>query len=170
MHGLVPLIHGTLEVLKQKYATRAFAAKVGLYGADPQEAYYPSASQDIEGDSFDSTRYKYTLTFPAGNLPSVKDGGFWSITMYRMPEKLLVHNPIDRYLIGDHTEGLVFDDGALTLYIQKEKPDSDAEKANWLPAPDPDYAGYDTALFSLTVRIYWPTDEALKGPICPLVW
>ena len=163
-----PPIFGTPEVLKQKYATRAFAAKFGLYGADPQEAYYPSASEDKEGDSLDSTKYNYTLTFPAGGLPPVKNGGFWSITMYRMPQKLLVHNPIDRYSIGDRTEGLVFDeDGALTLYIQKEKPDTTAKQANWLPAPDPDYAGYQTGLFSLTARIYWPTEEALKDPYMP---
>lgn len=163
-----PPIFGTPEVLKMKYATRAFAAKIGLYGADPQEAYYTSATEDRDGDTLDSTKYDYTLTFPAGSLPAVKDGGFWSITMYRMPEKLLVHNPLDRYSIGDRTEGLVFDEnGALTLYIQKGKPDTAAELANWLPAPDPNYAGYATGLFSLTARIYWPTEETLKGIYMP---
>lgn len=164
-----PPIFGPEDVLKQKYATRAFAAKVGLYGADPQEAYYPSAKQDVDGDSFDSTKNKYTLTFPADQLPSknVKEGGFWSVTMYHLPEKLLVHNPIDRYSIGDRTEGLVYENGALTLYIQKDKPETDAKVANWLPAPDPQFGGYDSGLFSLTVRIYWPTEKALSGPYLP---
>lgn len=162
-----PPIFGTAEVLKQKYATRAFAAKVGLYGADPQEAYYPSSSQDVDGDPFDGTKYKYTLTFPAGKLPPVQDGGFWSITVYRMPERLLVHNPADTYSVGDRTKGLVFENGALTLYIQKDKPSTDAKVANWLPAPDPEYAGYDTGMFSLTMRIYWPTAEALRVPYLP---
>ena len=162
-----PPIFGTKEVLKGRYATRAFAAKVGLYGADPQEAYYPSTSQDADGDDFDSTKHNYTLTFPAGKLPSVKDGGFWSVTMYRLPERLFAHNPIDRYSIGDRTEGLVFDNGSLTLYIQKGKPDTEAKAANWLPAPDPEFGGFKTGLFSLTMRIYWPTEEALSEPYMP---
>ncbi len=162
-----PPIFGTKEVLKGRYATRAFAAKVGLYGADPQEAYYPSSTQDIDEDTFDSTKHNYTLTFPAGKFPSVKDGGFWSVTMYRLPERLLVHNPIDRYSIGDRTEGLVFEDGALTLYIQKEKPDTEAKAANWLPAPDPDFGGYKSGLFSLTMRVYWPMEEDLSLPYMP---
>jgi hypothetical protein len=162
-----PPIFGTPEVMKQRYAIRAYAAMVGLYGADPQEAYYPSAGEDIDGDSFNSTKHNYTLTFSVGGLPTVKDGGFWSITMYRLPEKLFVHNPIDRYSIGDRTEGLVYENGALTLYIQKDKPDTDTKLANWLPAPDPNYAGYNTGLFRLTMRIYWPTEEALKKPYLP---
>lgn len=168
MGAVDPPIFGSEEVLRKKYATRAFAAKYGLYGADPQEAYYPTATHDANGDPLDSTRNGgYTLTFPAGQLPPVNDGGFWSITMYRLPQKLLVHNPIDRYSIGDRTNGLVYEDGSLTLYIQKDRPDTDAKVANWLPAPDPDYAGYESGLFSLTLRIYWPTEEALSAPYLP---
>ena len=46
----------------------------------------------------------YTVTFPAGGLPPVQL--FWSITLYGLPDRLLVANPIDRYSIGDRTEGL----------------------------------------------------------------
>ena len=162
-----PPMFGPEEVMKGKYAVRAFAARYGLYGADPAEAYYPGSSHDIDGDAFDSTKHKYTLSFQADQLPPIKEGGFWSVTMYRSPEKLLVHNPIDRYSIGDRTKGLVYDNGSLTIYIQKERPTMDAEVANWLPAPDPDYAGYNSGLFSLILRIYWPTDEALSEPYMP---
>jgi hypothetical protein len=48
---------------------------------------------------------------------------------------LLVDNPIDRYSIGDRTEGLKYNpDGSLTIYVQKNCPDKERE-SNWLPAP-----------------------------------
>ena len=76
-------------------------------------------------------------------------GGFWSVTVYPTlwgPRSSLVHNPIDRYAInGKTTPGLVYDaNGALTLYIQKIRPDTDAKAANWLPTPDPEFGGYET--------------------------
>ena len=40
----------------------------------------------------------YTPTFLADQLPPVN--AFWSLTMYRLPESLLVENPINRYLIN----------------------------------------------------------------------
>jgi hypothetical protein len=54
------------------------------------------------------------VAFTAEQLPKVKF--FWSASMYRLPERLLVTNPIDRYSIGDRTQGLRYgDDGSLTL-------------------------------------------------------
>lgn len=162
-----PPIFGTPEVLRGKYSTRAFAARIALYGNDPQEAYYPMASKDVNGDNLDSTQCRYTMTFPSGQLPPVKEGGFWSVTMYRLPERLFVHNPINRYSIGDRTEGLEYENGALTLYIQKNKPTAAAMAANWLPAPDPTFGGYESGDFCLYVRIYWPTKQALALPYLP---
>ena len=72
----------------------------------------------------------------------------------------LIHNPIDRYLInGVNTPGLVYDaNGALTLYIQKTRPDTDAKAANWLPTPDPEFGGYETGGFQFMLRLYMPED------------
>ena len=73
-----------------------------------------------------TAKYDYTLTFSPGQLPLVVEeyGGFWSITAY-LASGALIHNPIDRYLInGVNTPGLVYDTGALTLYIQKTRPDT----------------------------------------------
>ena len=57
----------------------------------------------------------------------------------------LREGPIDRYSIGDRTEGLKYgEDGSLTVYIQKDSPGADRE-SNWLPAHD--------GPFSFTMRI-----------------
>jgi hypothetical protein len=48
--------------------------------------------------------------------------------MYNLKTRLLVDNPIDRYSIGDRTEGLKYGrDGGLTIYVQKESPGKDRE-------------------------------------------
>jgi hypothetical protein len=76
--------------------------------------------------------------------------------MYRMPESLLVENPINRYLINSPMlPNLQRDpDGGLTLIIQNESPGKDKE-ANWLPAPK--------GPFVMAMRLYWPKKEALDG-------
>ena len=41
---------------------------------------------------------RYTLRFAPGQLPPVN--AFWSLTMYELPQSLLVANPLNRYLIN----------------------------------------------------------------------
>ncbi len=61
---------------------------------------------------------------------------FWSITMYKLPERLLMDNPIYRYSMGDRTEGFKSaPDGSLTFYIQHDVSQGN-KKANGLPAPE----------------------------------
>ena len=130
---------------------RAVAAQAGIYGNDPEEATYPFTRVDGDGQTLDGSKHKYTLTFPAGQLPPVNS--FWSVTMYDGKSQLLVKNPINRYLINSPMlPGMKKnEDGSLTLYIQKDSPGADKE-ANWLPAPD------DTIY--LVMRLYWPKTEA----------
>jgi len=67
----------------------------------------------------------------------------------------LVDNPLDRYSIGDRTEGIKRNrDGSLTIYIQSRSPGPDKE-SNWLPAPDDQ--------FTITLRIYRPQQAVLDG-------
>lgn len=75
--------------------------------------------------------------------------------MYDLTTRLLVDNPIDRYSIGDRTEGLQYGpDGSLTLYVQKDLPGKDKE-SNWLPAP--------AGPMSIISRMYGPDDKILEG-------
>lgn len=76
--------------------------------------------------------------------------------IYRMPESLLVANPIHRYLINSPMlPQLTRDaDGGLTIYLQNISPGADKEP-NWLPAPE--------GPFVAAMRLYWPRKEALSG-------
>ena len=64
-------------------------------------------------------------------------------------------NPIDRYAIGDHTQGLQKSpDGLLTLYLQHDRP-AEARVANWLPAP--------AGAMRLVLRAYEPGEDFIEG-------
>lgn len=132
------------------YAQRAVSGRIGLWGNHAYEAVYQQVFVDDRGEQLTGSR-QYELTFT--ELPPVE--GFWSVTMYSMPEYYLVPNPIERYSIGDRTPGIIYnDDGSLTLRIQREQPDDDAA-ANWLPAPDGD--------FRPLMRLYEPGPAILDG-------
>lgn len=142
------------------YLKRAVGAQLGWGGNDRIEAFYPMLRADADGEALDGSKHAYTLTWES-DPPA---HAFWSVTMYDRSYDgsagYLVKNPIDRYLINSTTEGLVRgEDGSLTMYIQHERPESDAAAANWLPAPDEP--------FYLTLRIYHPKEAALDGSWVP---
>ncbi len=129
---------------------RAAAAKGGIYGNDAVEAMYPMSRVDSTGQTIDTSKHNYTLTFGKDQLPPVN--AFWSVTMYDGKTQLLIENPINRYLINspmlpDMKKNA---DGSLTIYIQKQSPGKDKE-ANWLPAPNGEVY--------LVMRLYWPKTE-----------
>jgi hypothetical protein len=144
-------VFGTRKFLKNNYLYRMAAGVIGLYGNSKQEAMYPFYGVDADGQKLDGTN-RYTLHFAPNQLPPVN--AFWSVTMYDLPERLLVDNPINRYLINSPMlPQLKRDaDGGLTLLIQNESPGKDKE-ANWLPAPK--------GPFFMAMRLYWPKAEAL---------
>ena len=146
-------IFGTREFLKNNYLYRMLAAVIGLYGNSRQEAMYPAYTVHAEGQKLDGA-HRYALRFAPGGLPPVH--AFWSLTMYRLPESLLVANPLDRYLLNSPMlpKFRLDADGGLTLLIQHESPGADGE-ANWLPAP--------AGPFWTALRLYWPMDEAISG-------
>jgi hypothetical protein len=131
------------------YLNRTTGVVMGQWGNLPEQAVYQTWAADADGKPLDTSKNKYTVTFAPGGLPKAKY--FWSITMYGLPERLLVPNSIKRYSIGSQTKGLKSAaDGSVTIYIQKDSPGADKE-SNWLPAPD--------APFFAVQRVYGP-DEA----------
>jgi hypothetical protein len=145
-------VFGTREFMKNNYLYR-WLATIGIWGNSKQEAMYPVYRVDAAGEKLSGAN-RYTLTFAKGKLPPVN--AFWSLTMYELPQSLLVANPINRYLINspmlpDLKKNA---DGGLTLCIQNESPGKELE-SNWLPAPKGPFAAY--------MRLYWPAEAALDG-------
>ncbi|MDH3653873.1 MAG: DUF1254 domain-containing protein [Myxococcales bacterium] len=149
-------IFGPGEVMRTKYLARAVAAMVGLYGNDVEEAYYPVANTDAFGDPLDGSKHQYVMRFEKDELPAVH--AFWSMTMYSLPDQLMVPNRIARYSIGDRSKLEYGKDGSLTVYIQRESPGKE-RSSNWLPAPD--------GAFSLQFRMYLPKPESLDPLYLP---
>jgi hypothetical protein len=132
------------------YRTRALVARNYIGALGVEDALYLMAEFDAEGARLDG-HHSYRLDFAPGKVPPVD--AFWSITMYRKSDRMLVDNPVDRYSIGDRTAGLAFGlDGTLSIAIQSDAPPAGA---NWLPAPrEP---------FYLTLRAYSPRAEFITG-------
>jgi hypothetical protein len=150
-------LFGTRDFLKNNYLYRMTAAVLGIFGNTKQEAMYPAYYVDADGQKLDGA-HRYTLRFAPGQLPPVNS--FWSMTMYEEPSKLLVANPLNRYLLNSPMlpKFNLDADGGLTLRIQNESPGKDQE-ANWLPAPK--------GPFSMIMRLYWPKEDALDGKWTP---
>lgn len=144
---------GSRQQLGSDYLTfRSMGAMLGIYGNSSEEAFYATQQTGPDGQVLDG-RKRWVLRFEPGQLPPVTE--FWSVTLYKLPERLLVENPIQRYSIGDRTSGLKLGtDGSLEIYIQSENPGTD-KVSNWLPAP--------AGPFFFVARLYGPKDPVLKG-------
>jgi hypothetical protein len=144
---------GTAEDLKGNYLYRMAGAVFGIYGNTAAEALYPGIVNDSSGAPLTGAN-NYTVRFAPGLLPPVN--AFWSLTMYELPQSLLVENPMRRYLINSPMlPSLLADpDGGYTFYVQHASPGLDKE-SNWLPAP--------TGPFQMVLRLYWPKPDALNG-------
>ncbi|HTC30010.1 MAG TPA: DUF1254 domain-containing protein [Candidatus Acidoferrum sp.] len=145
-------LFGTHAKIGNDYVTRAVAAAMGIYGNTSDEAVYLGGEEDGSGRKLDGSQ-RYTLTFAPGQTPPVT--AFWSVTMYDLPNRLLVANPINRYSLGDRSKLTYAPDGSLTIYIQAQSPGADKE-SNWLPSPP-------SGPFNYVVRLYGPKPEVLNG-------
>jgi hypothetical protein len=134
----------------ENYLMRA-AVAFGGYANRPQETVYAARTVDDSGQLMTGEN-RYRIKFPKGKLPPV--GAFWSITAYDLKTFQLIENTIQRYSIGDRTEGLVFEaDGSLQIDISHAAPPSKVN--NWLPVGNNP--------FSLVVRMYEPSSTILNG-------
>ncbi len=147
----VAAAQGNRAFFNGDWLLRAAGARAGIYGLDAEEATYPLTRVAGDGTPLDASKYRYTLTFPKGQLPPVN--AFWSVTMYDGTSQFLVANPLNRYLINSTMLGSMKTnaDGSLTLYLQKSSPGKDKE-SNWLPAPD--------GPMFVAMRLYWPKTES----------
>jgi hypothetical protein len=132
------------------YLWRAIVALTGLGANLPEDATYPRATVDADGQPLTGAN-RYMVRFAKGQLPPVN--AFWSLTMYNA-KQAFVQNPINRYAIGNRDKLKLDPDGSLTLHVHPDSPGKDKE-SNWLPAPKDS--------FNVVMRLYWPKQEILDG-------
>jgi hypothetical protein len=145
--------YGTRQYLRNNYLYRATAIYLAGNAQPKEEVIYPFISLDADGKPFDGAN-RYAIRFAPDQMPPAKQ--FWSVTMYSLPQRLLVANPINRYLLNTPMmPNWVKDaDGGYTFHIQNEAPAPDRE-VNWLPAPK--------GGFYMVMRLYVPSKEAQDG-------
>jgi hypothetical protein len=136
------------------YLKRAIVALVGLGVNPPEDAVYPVAVADADGQPLTGDR-DYVLHFERDELPPAQ--AFWSVTMYD-EEGFQVANVLDRFALGDRDDLIYNADGSLDLYLRHTSPGADRE-ANWLPAP--------RGPLGITLRLYAPAPEVLDGRWTP---
>ena len=147
-------LFGSREHLNNNYLYRYAGARLGIFGNSAEEASYMGYFTDVSGQPVDASKHAYTLHFAKGQLPPAK--AFWSLTMYDGKTRLLVDNPLDRYLINSRMLGQLKRDadGGLTLYVQHDSPGKGRE-SNWLPAPNGPFYG--------VLRLYMPGPQVASG-------
>ena len=136
------------------YAMRAQSAAMsgGILGLEAAEASYFAASVDGNNQPLGAGQ-SYRLHLPKGRLPA---DAFWSISLYEFVTggQYMLDNPINRYSIGDRTQGMKFNaDGSLDIWLQPTDPGPE-KRPNWLPTPEKN-------LFYLMARAYQPWPEVL---------
>jgi hypothetical protein len=131
---------------------RAIVAVVALGALIPAEAMYFRPAGDGLGLFNGDGLYRLSLFRP------IPVDAFWSLTMYEATEDgrfFLTENALNRYSIGDRTEGLSYGpNGVLDIWIGRSDPGG-ARTANWLPAPK-------RGPFALTLRAYLPGPALLN--------
>jgi hypothetical protein len=138
------------------YQLRAFTARYLLGALPAEDAVYYSSPRDSASQALDGAGGKrYVLHFDKNAIPPVR--AFWSLTLYD-DQGYFTANALSRYAIGDRDPLKFNADGSLDLYIQHDAPGGDKDR-NWLPAP--------AGAFNLALRLYWPSDEVVKGTWTP---
>jgi hypothetical protein len=132
------------------YFYRAGIALNGLGANLPEDAIYPMTLLDDHNAPLRGSN-RYVIHFDSGQIPPVN--AFWSITLYDA-NGYFAANPLNRYNIGSRDALMRNADGSIDIVLQNTSPDANQE-ANWLPTP--------TGSFNLTMRMYWPTSDALYG-------
>ncbi|KAK1855984.1 hypothetical protein CCHR01_01366 [Colletotrichum chrysophilum] len=150
---------GYIGKFDSHYEARYQIATTAYLALDPSESVYPFHEGDLvveEGKSI-------LFTFP--EPPKIKDGGFWSLTVYG-PDQDLVPNDMEKYMVGDRSN-LTFPDGTpvakgdhrefqVLLQASGIEPPTNWT-ANWLPITP------GGATISVTLRWYGAEEYAVNG-------
>ena len=142
------------------YTLRAIGDRLGVGGQRASIATYPVALFDDTKAPLTGSK-RYVIHIPKSSLP-IPVKAFWSLTMYDN-NSFFVPNPLDRYLINNHSHLHRNPDGSIDIYIQHDRPSSPEQVSNWLPAPAPGLG------FRLVWRLY-DLDHAVFGVLDGSGW
>ncbi|WP_256670174.1 DUF1214 domain-containing protein [Pseudomonas sp. L-22-4S-12] len=131
------------------YLTRTLINYGGIWANTRAEVTYFRGAQDGSGAVLDGGQ-SYSLTFPRDQLPLAKVRYYWSVTATNAKTFRVLPNPLNRFVINNHSALEYGEDGSLTLYFGPEKPKG-APQGNWLPT----LAGQN---FRLMFRYYGAKD------------
>ncbi len=151
-------LFGSRAYLKNNYIARAVGAWTGIY-ANEADVFLGIQGYERQADNKPfSGENKYTFTFGKDDFPPVD--AFWSVTLYKLPSRLLYANVINRYaiqstMINNFKKN---PDGSVTICLQHESPGKELE-SNWLPCP--------TGLFTMAFRCYLPGEPLRNGTWVP---
>ena len=117
-----PTVAGPAESARGREMLRCSCSRSAATTAS--EAVYFFGDADADGHVLDgSDDAVYELVFPAGAQPPVRDGGFWSLTMYGA-DNLLVDNAIGRYSTRPTRPGFrERADGSIAITLSRSLPD-----------------------------------------------
>ena len=127
----IPQFFGDREFHGTNFLNRSTGAPYGLYGNNIEEALYIGGLVDKDQNILDGSKSNYIIKFT--EEPQVD--AFWSVTMYDQENRLLVENPIGRYLINSISDLQKNEDGSFVIHVQPDPPSED-KQSSWLPAPD----------------------------------
>jgi hypothetical protein len=151
-----PTVNGWQNILNlgrfgTDYATRAFVAYFGLGALTSDDAVYPTAVVDGDGQVLDGSK-QYVLHFDKEEMLPSKSG-VWSVSPYR--DNFYVLNAPNRHGVTSAMPLKYNSNGSLDIYIRARSPAAD-KQSNWLPGPPSDP-------FNLTIRVYQPENSLLDG-------
>jgi hypothetical protein len=137
------------------YLTRAIIGDAGWGGAGVVSHNAAFGLNDSAGEKLNG-KYRYTMTFDTRDLPPTTE--FWSLPIYDI-EGYFIDNEINRYTVNSYMyergEFHVDDQGMLTFYVQHDKPATEEQQRNWLPAPE--------GPFRFAARFYGPKAPLMDG-------
>lgn len=130
----------------------------GLWANRKEEAIYFIGLIDSKGQPLTGDKV-YEIRFPKDALPETVVDGFWSTTVYSVPDYRVVDNKLKRYNLNNVSGLKKNPDGSLSIWLASSLPKG-AIESNWLPTP----AGKG---FSLNFRTYVPKKTVQDGQWFP---
>lgn len=130
----------------------------GLWANRKEEAVYFIGLIDSKGQPLTGDKV-YEIKFPKDALPDTAVDGFWSTTLYSVPDYRVVDNKLKRYNLNNVSGLKKNPDGSLSIWLASSLPKG-AIESNWLPTP----AGKG---FSLNFRTYVPKKIVQDGKWFP---